>query len=526
MSALRENWRLVLLAVLVVLSSVALFVPGAPAGSAPDQVAEADSTTNLQYGIELSGGTRIRAPPVGITADGVQVPADEQTALSQALAERLAVDPIDLRVANETGTVEVFTKSVSESDLRAALEAEGYEPTEIRTGVTEQTLDALVERVDEKLSQSALSRSSVQKITVGGRQVISISAPDRDREELMSVLEDRGVVRIYAVARSDDGSYEATQVLNQDDFARVGSASTNRDGEPGVQVTIEEAAAEDFSERLVALGFGDGSECPMGVANDTDSIDDLVGAVGAQEADREYGCMVTTLDGDPVFSGGVEEGLGEDFRSGDFAKSPTFTMTTTSMEEARNLELSLKAGRLPAPLDFENDDSLSLSPALADRFKSNSLLVGILAVLAVSLVVYGRYRRPEVAAPMVLTALSEVYLLLGFVAFVQYPLNLSHIAGFIAVIGTGVDDLVIIADEILQQGDVATGRVFQSRFRKAFWVIGAAAATTIVAMTPLTVLSLGDLSGFAIITIVGVLIGVFITRPAYGDILRNLVVSD
>jgi preprotein translocase subunit SecD len=127
---------------------------------------------------------------------------------------------------------------------------------------------------------------------------------------------------------------------------------------------------------------------------------------------------------------------------------------------------------------------------------------------------------------MVLTALSEVYLLLGFVAFVQYPLNLSHIAGFIAVIGTGVDDLVIIADEILQQGDVATGRVFQSRFRKAFWVIGAAAATTIVAMTPLTVLSLGDLSGFAIITIVGVLIGVFITRPAYGDILRNLVVSD
>ncbi|MFP4530881.1 MAG: preprotein translocase subunit SecD, partial [Halodesulfurarchaeum sp.] len=58
-----------------------------------------------------------------------------------------------------------------------------------------------------------------------------------------------------------------------------------------------------------------------------------------------------------------------------------------------------------------------------------------------------------------------------------------------------------------------------------FWVIGAAAATTIVAMSPLTVLSLGDLSGFAIITIVGVLIGVFITRPAYGDILRNLVLA-
>ena len=140
-----------------------------------------------------------------------------------------------------------------------------------------------------------------------------------------------------------------------------------------------------------------------------------------------------------------------------------------------------------------------------------------------ALTVFFRYRRTEIAAPMVLTAAAEVYILLGFAAAVNLALDLSHIAGFIAVIGTGVDDLVIIADEIMQQGDVSTSRVFRSRFRKAFWVIGAAAATTIIAMSPLAVLSLGDLQGFAIITIVGVLIGVIITRPAYGDILRTLV---
>ncbi|MFB6165240.1 MAG: preprotein translocase subunit SecD, partial [Haloarculaceae archaeon] len=91
---------------------------------------------------------------------------------------------------------------------------------------------------------------------------------------------------------------------------------------------------------------------------------------------------------------------------------------------------------------------------------------------------------------------------------------------------TGVDDLIIIADEILQEGTVATGRVFQNRFRKAFWVIGGAAATTIVAMSPLMALSLGDLTGFAIVTIVGVLLGVLVTRPAYGDILRNLMLDE
>ena len=109
---------------------------------------------------------------------------------------------------------------------------------------------------------------------------------------------------------------------------------------------------------------------------------------------------------------------------------------------------------------------------------------------------------------------------------VPIPLDLAHIAGFIAVLGTGVDDLIIIADEILQRGEIRTGRVFESRFRKAFWIIGAAAATTIVAMTPLVYMSLGDLTGFALVTIIGVIIGVTITRPAYGDILRILILED
>jgi preprotein translocase subunit SecD len=513
MMDLRDNWRLVLLAVLIVLASVALFVPGTPAGSADSgEASQAASSTNLQYGIQLSGGTRIRAPPVGITAEEVQVSRENETALGQSLANRLEIDGIDVKVSNQTNAVEVFTKSVSQDELRAAIEAEGYDPSEVRAGVTEETLDEMVESVDRKLSESALSSGSVQKVTLGGRQIISITAPDRDREQLVSILEDRGVVRMYAVTEGANGTTIRTQMLSQEDFTNIGTARVV-DQEAGVPVSIIDERAGQFADEMVELGFGDGSTCEAG--RETHESLETVGG----------DCWVATLDGEPVFVGGVTPGLGEDLRSGDFEKDPTFRMTTGDIETARDLELDLKAGRLAAPLDFENSESRTLSPALADRFKTNSLIVGILAVIAVSLVVYWRYRRPEVAAPMVVTAMSEVYLLLGFVAFVQYPLNLSHIAGFIAVIGTGVDDLVIIADEILQQGDVATGRVFQSRFRKAFWVIGAAAATTIVAMSPLTVLALGDLSGFAIITIVGVLIGVFITRPAYGDILRNLVLA-
>jgi len=150
-------------------------------------------------------------------------------------------------------------------------------------------------------------------------------------------------------------------------------------------------------------------------------------------------------------------------------------------------------------------------------------VTGILAVFAVAGMVFLRYREPAAALPMIVTALAEVYALLGFAALLSYPVELAVIAGFIAVVGTGVDDLVIIADEVMSEGEVNSRKVFDSRFRRAFWVIGAAAATTIIAMSPLMVLSLGDLSGFAIFTILGVLIGVLITRPAYGDILRRLL---
>jgi len=192
--------------------------------------------------------------------------------------------------------------------------------------------------------------------------------------------------------------------------------------------------------------------------------------------------------------------------------------------EAERIAINLRAGALPADLDISGQGtSRSISAAQGENYKNYSLVTGILAVFAVAGMVFLRYREPAVALPMIVTALAEVYALLGFAALLSYPVELAVIAGFIAVVGTGVDDLVIIADEVMSEGEVNSRKVFDSRFRRAFWVIGAAAATTIIAMSPLMVLSLGDLSGFAIFTILGVLIGVLITRPAYGDILRRLL---
>jgi preprotein translocase subunit SecD len=235
-------------------------------------------------------------------------------------------------------------------------------------------------------------------------------------------------------------------------------------------------------------------------------------------------CLNTVKDGEVVYSASMGRSLAGSMQDGSFAESPTFIMQTADMDEARELAIHLQAGALPAQLDLDDRGTSSfVSASLAEDFKLFSLITGLIAAAAVAGAVFLRYGDSRVAAPMFVTALSEVIILLGFAAAIALPLDLSHIAGFIAVIGTGVDDLIIIADEVMSEGDVRSDRVFQSRFRKAFWIIGAAAATTIIAMSPLAVMSLGDLQGFAIVTILGVLIGVLVTRPAYGDILRYLM---
>jgi len=234
-------------------------------------------------------------------------------------------------------------------------------------------------------------------------------------------------------------------------------------------------------------------------------------------------CLLLTVDGEVVNSFGMDPGLGASIQNGDWLRDSSFILTTTSYEEAQRVALNLRAGALPAQLDVLGGTTSYISPTQGESFRTNSLIIGILSVLAVAGVVFLRYREPKVALPMVLTAFSEVVILLGFAAYLGYPLDLAVIAGFIAVIGTGVDDLIIIADEVMSEGDVSSQRVFDSRFRRAFWVIGVAAATTIIAMSPLAALPLGNLRGFAIFTILGVLVGVLVTRPAYGDILRYLM---
>jgi len=90
-------------------------------------------------------------------------------------------------------------------------------------------------------------------------------------------------------------------------------------------------------------------------------------------------------------------------------------------------------------------------------------------------------------------------------------------------LGTGIDQLVVITDEVLHEGRVPSQNLYLKRLSRALGIIMVAACTTFIAMLPLVLMGLSTLKGFAIITILGVLIGVLITRPAYGKIIMAIL---
>lgn len=525
----KDNWRILALLALCIVAALALFGP-LGADSSATNLDENDTQftdpTNLQYGLELSGGTRLRGVLVGMTAESVSIPAQEQSSVERNLASELGVDGIDVAIRNRgqgAADVELRAQNITTEEFIAALGTVGVDASEddVRDGLTSETRQAAVDTISQRIDQTGLGGSSVTTVsTATGRDFIVVEVPGEDQETVERLIGEPGRVQIIAGYPEDTGNgteLVTEEVLTQDDFSGIDPASRAGEGQPSPYVPVSissDGPNERYANLMQEAGF---TSEGIGICDFNATQHD-----GAQEGQW---CLYTVVDGEFVYGASMSRGLAQTINSGDFVRSPSFILQTGTFEEAQQLEVNLRSGALPSELSIES--SSFISPSLAQLFKPLALITAAAAWLTVAIVCYIWYRDVRVAVPMFVTATSEVFLLLGFAAAFGMALDLSHIAGLIAVIGTGVDDLIIMADEILQREErVKTGRVFQSRFRKAFWVIGMAAGTTIIAMSPLAVLSLGDLQGFAIITIVGVLIGVGVTRPAYGDVLRTLILDD
>jgi preprotein translocase subunit SecD len=85
--------------------------------------------------------------------------------------------------------------------------------------------------------------------------------------------------------------------------------------------------------------------------------------------------------------------------------------------------------------------------------------------------------------------------------------------------GTGVNDQIVILDEAISDKHTS----LKERIKSALFVILGAFFTIIAAMIPLFWAGAGMLKGFALTTIIGVSVGILITRPAFSEIIKKIV---
>ncbi|MEM4261700.1 MAG: hypothetical protein QXI10_01940 [Candidatus Diapherotrites archaeon] len=194
-----------------------------------------------------------------------------------------------------------------------------------------------------------------------------------------------------------------------------------------------------------------------------------------------------------------------------------------AIQELTSLEILLKTGSLPVGIKSISKETIS--PLLGQEFLSTSIVIGIFALLLVFLVLLIRYHNFLLVLPIIFFGMIELLLTLGFSALIGNRLDLASVAGLITAIGTGLNDQIVIIDELVKGGKATTEITYANRVKKAFFIIIAAAATTIAALFPIILFSNSGflkLRGFAITTILGVLIGITITRPAFALIAEKI----
>ncbi|MFH0926965.1 MAG: hypothetical protein V1822_00095 [Candidatus Micrarchaeota archaeon] len=183
---------------------------------------------------------------------------------------------------------------------------------------------------------------------------------------------------------------------------------------------------------------------------------------------------------------------------------------------ARETMSVLKGGALPVQISLGSQENVPAK--FGQEILRLSLLGLVIALVAISIMVAIRYRTPSVVIPIIFTSMSEMILLITIIGI--FTIDLSAMAGIIAAVGVSVDAQIIITDEILKKKEHED---VKEHLHAAFDIIQTNAFVAIVAMLPLLLISgLVDIIGFATVTVIGYILGVSISRPAYATVATKL----
>ena len=178
-----------------------------------------------------------------------------------------------------------------------------------------------------------------------------------------------------------------------------------------------------------------------------------------------------------------------------------------NMEEAKLLEIVLKAGALPAPVDILEERTVGPSLGEDSIIKGfRSVVLGYIIVVLFMIFYYQRAGTVSAAA-----LVFSVLFILGILAGFKATLTLPGIAGIILTIGMAVDANVLIFERIREE--MATGKTIKasidSGFARANSAIIDSNITTFFTGIILYQFGTGPIQGFALTLMIGIAASLF-----------------
>ncbi|HPE26084.1 protein translocase subunit SecD [Albidovulum sp.] len=180
---------------------------------------------------------------------------------------------------------------------------------------------------------------------------------------------------------------------------------------------------------------------------------------------------------------------------------------TFTPEETNNLAVLLRAGALPAKMEFLEERTVG--PELGQDSIDAGRVAAIVGTVAVVVLMIASYGLFGVFASVALGL--NLSMLFAILSAMGATLTLPGIAGIVLTVGMAVDANVLVFERIKEELKTARGpaRAIELGYEKAMSAIIDANLTTVIAALILFFLGSGPVKGFAVTLMIGLITSVF-----------------
>ncbi len=483
---------------------------------------------DLKYGIDFSGGTRI---PVIL-----EQPVDQETMneLIDIIKKRSSVLGLSEVKVTSIGNAEINVEVPSGNEDQITF----IEEVLSHQGVYEGIVDGKVALTGEDILPGTVQELPPQYLSQGSDWGVSFTITSTSAKNFAEVVKGKQNYPLYMFLYKPK---DAIIILSQDELSYNSPEGISVDD---LLDTVEDALQlEDEITPIYLLEDLDSNSTLIPKTNYTKALisrnspEWLVELLESQsfkidiiEEENLYPLFSFSQSGEPSLVEWQAVGLLSSPRlNPSLADGTISTFYSISgpaqgegAEKAQNADQNvkritsvLKGGALPVQISLGS--KTVLPPQLGLEFLRLSFIAIVISLILISIFIGLRYLKTKLILPIVIISISELIILISILG--SFTIDLAAMAGIIAAIGVGVDAQIVITDELLKK-DIEDA---EEKLDIAFNIIKVNVVVAIVGMLPLLFSGMVEVIGFAISTILGALLGLLITRPAYAAIVEHII---